>query len=64
MNIIEGIYEQLKRCREVLKWYESVPEGRFGAAMIKKTIAEAESAISHGDTVEMIRQYQALKEIN
>jgi hypothetical protein len=62
MNIIEGIQQEVVRCRELLKEYESIPQGAFGAIMLKKTIAEAESAVAHGDTVEMIRQYQALKE--
>jgi len=34
----------------------------LGATMLKQIIAEAESAVAHGDTIEMIRQYQALKE--
>jgi hypothetical protein len=62
-NIIEGIQQEVVRCRELLKQYEAIPQGAFGAIMIKQTIAEAESAVAHGDTVEMIRKYQELKEI-
>lgn len=63
VNIIEGIQQEVVRCREVLKHYESIPQGVFGSIMIKQTIAEAESAIAHGDTIEMIHKYQELKEI-
>jgi len=62
-NIIEGIQSELARVREVLKYYEEIPQGQFGALMIKRTIAEAESAVAHGDVVEMIRTHQDLKEI-
>lgn len=62
-NLIEGIQSEVVRVREILKYYEEIPEGVFGAIMIKKTIAEAESAVAHGDTIEMIRTYQDLKEI-
>ena len=61
-NIIEGIQQEVVRCRELLKMYEEIPQGAFGAMMLKRIIADAEAAVAHGDTVEMIRQYEALKE--
>lgn len=36
---------QLKRCKDALVEYERIPAGRFAAAMISTTIAEAEQAI-------------------
>ena len=62
-NIIEGIQQEVVRCREILKEYEAIPQGAFGAMMIKRTITEAESAVAHGDTIEMILKYKELKEI-
>ena len=62
MNIIEGIQQEVVRCRELLKEYEAIPQGAFGAIMLKQIIAKAETAIAHGDTIEMIRLYQELKE--
>lgn len=63
MNIIEGIQKEVVRCRELLKEYEAIPQGAFGAAMLKITITKAEEAVAQGDTVEMLRSYEALKEI-
>lgn len=62
-NIMTGIFEEIARCREILTHYEAIPEGAFGAAMIKHTIARAELAIAHGDTIAMIVEYQNLQEI-
>lgn len=33
-NIIDGLFFEMTRCREVLTHYEAIPEGVFGAAMI------------------------------
>ncbi len=63
VNIIEGMQQEVARNRELLKEYESIGQaGMFGARMIKQNIIDAESAVANGDTVEMIRQYQPLKE--
>lgn len=62
-NIIEGIQREVARNRELLKEYEAIgPVGTFGATMIKQNIIDAKSAVAHGDTIEMIRQFQSLKE--
>lgn len=53
----------MNRAREVLKEYESIPEGALGAAMIKLSIANTEKSIKDNDVVEMLRCYQNLKEI-
>jgi hypothetical protein len=62
-NLIEGILEQIDRCREVLTIYESIPVGAFGAAVIKQSIKDAEKAMATGDTVTMIACYKDLKGI-
>ena len=61
MNLIEGMLAELNRNRKVLALYEGIPEGRFGAIMIKQAIAKAEGAMSSGDCVEMLRAYDDLK---
>jgi len=64
-NIIEGIQAEVERNRELLKAYQGIgPNGAFGATMIKQNIIDAEAAVAHGDTVEMLRQFQSLKENN
>ncbi len=60
-NLIEGLNQQLVRNRELQEMYESIPEGVFGATMIKRDIEAAEKAIADGDTVSMIRAYKALE---
>lgn len=62
MNLIEGLQSELKRCRELLKAYDSIgPAGKYGAAYLKRDIKTAEDAISNGDTVAMLRNYKTLK---
>ena len=64
-NLIEGLQEEMNRCRELLKDYESIgPAGRFGLAMIKAEIKNAESMISQGDTIGMTKSYKELKMCN
>jgi hypothetical protein len=62
-NLVEGLLEQMNRCRELAIQYDALPDnvGAFGAAMIKQDIENAEKAMSSGDTVEMLRCYEALK---
>lgn len=60
-NLVEGLLEQMNRCREVLAAYEKIPEGAFGAAMIKQDIANAEQAMGSGDVIEMLQAYETLK---
>jgi len=62
MNLIEGLQEEMSRCHELLKLYEEIPTGAFGAMMIKKEILDAEKAIANGDTIEMMRSCKSLKE--
>ena len=62
MNLIEGLQEEINRCRELLKEYESIGNvGIFGATMIKQEIKEAENMIAMGDTIGMMKYYEGLK---
>lgn len=61
-NLMQGILSEIARNREILVHYEAIPEGAFGAAMIKRTIAMAELAIAEGDVVAMMVEYQNLKD--
>jgi hypothetical protein len=62
-NLIEGMHEQMDRCRELLKQYEAIgPAGAFGKAAITAKIKAAEAAIANGDVVAMLRTFAALKE--
>ena len=61
MNLIEGLQKELKRNRELLKMYEEIPQGIFGATIIRQSIKKAESAMANGDTVEMLRCFKDLQ---
>ena len=61
MNLLEGLAKQLTRNREILKLYEEIPEGVFGAAMIRESILSGEKAMADGDTVAMLRAYKDLE---
>lgn len=46
MSLMEGLIQELNRCRELLKEYESIgPPGQFGATMIRIEIEAAEKAM-------------------
>ena len=63
MNLIDGLNIELKRAKELLEVYESIPTGGFGAAMIKQTIEDTESCMQTGNTVEMMKAYQRLQNL-
>ncbi len=62
-NLIEGLIEQMNRCREVLKQYEQIPEGAIGASFIRQDIANAETAMASGDAVKMLAAYKTLESV-
>ncbi len=62
-NLMDGLLREMNRNREVLKEYEAIgPAGRFGAAMIKQAIANAEKSIADNDVVQMLVCYKTLEE--
>lgn len=64
-NLMDGLFKEMNRCREVLKQYEEIGKpGIFGATMIKRSIELAEISIKENDVVKMLAAYQDLKEIN
>lgn len=63
MNLIDGINEELERAKKLLKCYESIHTGAFGAVVIRQTIKHAERSMQNGDTVEMVKAYKALQKL-
>jgi len=63
-NLMSGLLSEMNRVRELITEYESLPNGAgiFGATMMKRNIKMAELSISSGDVVDMLIQYQELKE--
>lgn len=61
MNLMEGLLHEIERNRELLSEYQSIPTGAFGAMLVAADIKDAEKALASGDTVEMLRVYNALQ---
>ncbi len=61
MNLIEGLQQEITRNKEILVIYEEIPQGVFGATMIKAAIKQAEEAMVNNDIVAMLRSYKELK---
>ena len=62
MNLLEAITEEIKRCQELLKQYESMgPPGIFGLTSIKQTIERATDARDSGHPVEMLMSIHELR---
>ena len=63
MNLMEGILDELNRCRELKKDYEEIGTvGTFGAAFIQQSIDSAEKTIKNDDIIGMLKAYNMLKE--
>jgi hypothetical protein len=54
---------QQARLRRLLKEYQSIPEGVFGAMTIEAALAQAEQAMASGDVVRTMVAYSAMTEI-
>lgn len=62
MNLIEGLQEELTRCRILLQAYKDIGQpGVFAATHLTHEIEKAETAITNGDTVAMLGSHQELK---
>lgn len=61
-NLMTSLLEEISRNRELLKEYESIPVGQFGAYIIRTNIDNAEKAIASGDLTGMIVAYEQLKD--
>lgn len=60
----EALPAKMKEIREVyIPAYQSIgPSGSFAIAMMNAALTKAEKAMIEGDTIEMIRAYEELKE--
>ena len=63
-NLMQGLCQEIDRIKEIVKIYEDQPDyaGMVAAYFMKADIKQAESARNMGDTIEMKRAYQNLKE--
>ncbi len=56
-SIAEKFPKEQERVRGILKLYEEIPTGGFGAASIRQVLRRAEKVSAVGDVVGMIRSY-------
>jgi hypothetical protein len=62
-NLMDGLFKEMNRCRELSKAYEEIGSaGIFGLAMILRDIDAAEQAIKENDVIKMLQAYKSLKE--
>ena len=65
MNLMDGLFSEMNRVREVIKEYEH-PDlngaGKIAATFMKIDIAAAEASIKENDVVKMLQAYTKLKE--
>lgn len=60
-NLMSGLLREIGRVRAIADEYEKFEAGKFAAAFMRKDIDDAQTAISDGDVVAMIRLFNALK---
>lgn len=60
-NLVSALSEEITRCELLLKEYESVLEGAFGAVLLRASITQGKKALREGDTILMIKAYNDLK---
>jgi len=62
-NLMDGLFSEMNRVREIIKEYESIGEpGFIACAMMKQSIAKAEKSIRDNDVVQMLFCYKDLQE--
>ena len=64
-TLLASIHEEMDRCRELKKEYDTLPDGVgiFGSVIIQTAIKNAERAIEEDDVVKMLITYKELKKI-
>lgn len=62
-NLIDGLFSEMNRVREIVKEYDALPNsaGVFASYFMKVDINEAEKSIKENDVIKMIECYSKLK---
>lgn len=62
-NLTQGLNQELKRVRDLIKEYESLPDnsGIIGATIMKEAVKKADKAIEENDVVAQVKIYAELK---
>lgn len=62
-NILNGLQLEIDRCSELLKVYESINAGEYGAAVIRRSLDRAKKALVSGDVLQCIEAYTELETV-
>ena len=60
-NLVKGLHDQIVRCRDLVKIYETIPSAGFALMMIRPAIERAERVLEGGDLTKMARCYKELE---
>lgn len=62
-NLMEGLFSEINRVREIIKEYDSLPSnaGALASHLMKKHIEAAEDSIKESNVVKMLVAYSKLK---
>ena len=58
----EALPKEIERVQEIIKLYESIPNGHFAASLMRADIQNAQQAMMEGNLPLMLAIYQDLKE--
>lgn len=61
ITLAEALPLEQARVRELVKVYDEIPTGVFGAMVLRQVLSRAEQAIAAHDTVAMLRSYEQLR---
>jgi hypothetical protein len=64
-NLMDGLFSEMNRVREIIKEYEAPSlngAGSFAALFMKSDVQSAEKAIRDNDVIKMLQAYSKLKE--
>ena len=63
-NLMDGLFSEMNRVREIAEEYDSLPRGAgaFAALSMRFEIRNTETAIKDNDVIKMMSCYKSLKE--
>ena len=60
-TLADAFPREQERVRELVKIYDEIPTGAFGASMLRLVLTRAEQAAMSGDITAVLRSYEELK---
>lgn len=60
-TLADAFPREQERVRNLVKVYDQIPAGAFGAAMLRQALSRAEKAAISGDITAILSSYEELK---